>query len=180
MDEKQTKRLRELAPQDDLALIIQEAVASVEKDLTLEDEGWINLSGVTGEVITGQERVSNVKLSRLYALKDPMGKQAVRLWTDYTFGTGITWDADDDGAKKVLEAFWNSKDNQAVLSARGQRKSSDKLLIDGEIFFAIFLGAQGGSTIRWIDPLEITEIIANHEDKEDIRYYRRQWMDSQD
>ena len=178
-DEKQTKRLREQAPQDELALIIQEAIASVEKDLTLEDAGWVNLSGVTGEVITGQERVSNVKLSRLYALKDPMGKQAIRLWTDYTFGSGITWDAEEETTKKVLEAFWNSKTNQAVLSARGQRKSSDKLLIDGEIFFAIFLGAQGVSTIRWIDPLEVTEIIANPDDKEDIRYYRRQWMDAQ-
>lgn len=178
-NEKQTKRLRELAPQDELALIIQEAVASVETDLTLEDAGWINLSGVTGEVITGQERISNIKLSRLYAQKDPMGKQAIRLWTDYTFGSGITWDAEDDATERVLEAFWNSKENQKILGAAGQRKSSDKLLVDGEIYFAIFLGAEGAATIRRIDPLEITEIITNPNDKEDERYYRRQWMDAQ-
>jgi hypothetical protein len=178
-DKKQEKHLKEMAPMDELDLLIKEATASVEADLTLEDEGWINLSGVTGDVITGQERISNVKLSRLYATKDPMGKQAIRLWTDYTFGTGITWQAEDDGVKKALEGFWGAKANQTVLSARGQRKSSDKLLIDGEVFFAIFLGSNGTATIRWIDPLEITEIITNPEDKEDIRYYKRDWSDPQ-
>jgi len=180
-DKKRETRLRELAPRDELELIIQEATASVEKDLALEDAGWVNLSGATGEVITSSERVTNVGLSRLYATKDPMGKQVIRLWTDYTFGTGMTWSVAEENKKTggVLESFWGSKANQAVLSARGQRKSSDKLLIDGEVFFAIFLGSQGSATIRWIDPLEITEIMANPEDKEDIKFYRRQWSDPQ-
>jgi len=179
MKEKQETRLTEQSPRDELELIIQEATASVEKDLALEDAGWVNLSGATGEVITASERITNVKLSRLYALKDPMGKQAIRLWTDYTFGSGITWQAEDEKVTKALEGFWGSKANQSILSARGQRKSSDKLLIDGEVFFAVFLGANGTATIRHIDPLEITEIITNPEDKEDIRYYKREWSDAQ-
>jgi len=178
MIDKQGTRLRELAPRDELELLIREATASVEADLALEDEGWINLSGTTGDVITAQERITNLKLSRLYATKDPMGKQAIRLWTDYTFGSGMAYDTEDDKAKKALDGFWNSKANQAVLSARGQRKSSDKLLIDGEVFFAIFLGANGSAIIRWIEPLEITEIIADADDKEDIKYFRRQWVDA--
>lgn len=179
MKEKPEARLRELAPRDELDILLREATASVEADLTLEDAGWINLSGATGEVITSSERITNIKLSRLYALKDPMGKQAIRLWTDYTFGSGITWQSEDDAVTKVLESFWDSKANKNILSARGQRKSSDKLLIDGEVFFAIFLGAKGEAKIRHIDPLEITEIITNPEDIEDIRYYRRQWSDPQ-
>ena len=179
--DKEAIRLRELAPRDELELLIREATASVEADLALEDEGWINLSGTTGDVITAQERITNLKLSRLYATKDPMGKQAIRLWTDYTFGSGMTWSVaeENEASKKALESFWNSKANQSVLSARGQRKSSDKLLIDGEIFFAIFLGANGSATIRRIDPLEITEIITDPDDKEDVRFYKRQWSDAQ-
>ncbi len=172
-------RLRELAIVDELAVLAREATASVEATLALEDAGWVNLSGVTGEVITAAERIANLKLSRLYALKDPLGKQSIRLWTDYTFGSGMVWNSDEEKAKKVLEGFWNSKANQAVLSARGQRKSSDKLLIDGEIFFALFLGKAGESKIRRIDPLEITEIITDPDDKEDVRYFRRQWTDAQ-
>lgn len=178
MNEQET-RLRELAPRDELELLIKEATRTVERDLALEDEGWINLSATTGDVITPAERITNVKLSRLYSTKDPMGKQAIRLWTDYTFGTGMTWSTEDKEAKEALEGFWDSKANQSVLSARGQRKSSDKLLIDGEIFFAIFLGANGSATIRTIDPLEITEIITNPDDKEDVRFYCRQWTDAQ-
>ncbi|KKL70120.1 hypothetical protein LCGC14_2108100 [marine sediment metagenome] len=159
------RRLRELAPQEDeLGVIIREATQSVEDMLALEDQGWINLGSQTSDVITGPARIANLKLSRLYAVKDPLGKQSIRLWTDYTFGTGMAWDMEDEGAKKVLETFWNAPENKSVLSNRGQRKSSDKLLIDGEVFFVIFLGAKGKETIRFVDPLEITEIITDPDD----------------
>ncbi|MBU0598958.1 hypothetical protein KKF61_08310, partial [Patescibacteria group bacterium] len=101
------------------------------------------------------------------------------LWTDYTFGSGMTWQTDEENAKKALDSFWDSENNKAVLSARGQRKSSDKLLVDGEVFFAIFLGAHGEAKIRRIDPLEITEIITDPDDIEDVRFYRRDWADRQ-
>jgi len=179
LTDKQEIRLRELAPRDELELLIREATQAVEDDLALEDAGWINLSGATGDVITAAERITNLKLSRLYATKDPMGKQAIRLWTDYTFGTGMTWQVEDEGAKKALEGFWNAKANRKILGAAGQRKSSNKLLIDGEVYFALFLGAKGEAQIRRIDPLEITEIITDPDDKEDERFYRREWSDRQ-
>ena len=91
----------------------------------------------------------------------------------------MVWNSDDEAAKKVLDGYWNSKANQAVLSARGQRKSSDKLLIDGEVFFALFLGNKDDTKIRRIDPLEITEIITDPDDKEDVRYFKREWTDAQ-
>jgi len=177
-DDKQVARLRELAPRDELEVITREALQTVEDELRLEDEGWIYLSGTTDDVITATEKITNLQLSRLYYAKDPLAKQAIRLWTDYTFGTGMTWSAEDEGTKKALEAFWDLPANQSVFSSRGQRKSSDKLLVDGEVFFAIFLGAKGEAKIRLIDPLEITEIITNPDDKEDVRYYRRQWTDT--
>lgn len=178
MKSKEEKRLSEIKGYDEFNLLLREATQTVEDQLRLEDEGWINLSGTTGDVIPDAARITNLKLSRLYSTKDPLGKQSIRLWTDYTFGPGLEWDTEDDKAKKVLEAFWNSPDNKAVLSARGQRKSSDKLLVDGDIFFALFLGSGGEVKIRWIDPLEITQIITNPDDKEDIKYYKRDWADT--
>jgi len=175
----QAIRLRDNAPRDELEILIREATASVEADLALEDVGWLNLSGTTGDVITAADRITNLKLSRLYAVKDPFGKQSIRLWTDYTFGPGMVWDTEDESAKKALSLFWDAKANRRILGAAGQRKSSNKLLIDGEIYFAIFLGPNGTATIRRIDPLEITEIITNSDDKEDEKFYRRQWSDSQ-
>jgi len=166
----------ELRIDDELEVLLRETAMSVSADLALEDSGWINLSGTTGDVISANERITNLQTSRLYYATDPLARQSIRLWTDYTFGTGMTWQTEDEGAKKALEDFWDAKANQSVLSARGQRLSSDKLLVDGEIFFALFLGQT--ATIRRIDPLEITEIITNPDDKEDVRFYRRHWSDT--
>ena len=156
--------------------LLMEATQSVEGELKIEDKGWLTMGG-GGKVVTDADRIANVKSSRLYYAKDPLGKQAIRLWTDYTFGGGMTWGTDEDATQKELEGFWNAKINQSVLSARGQRKASDKLLVDGEVFFAIFLGSE--TTIRLIDPLEITEIITDPDDKENVKFYRRDWTNAQ-
>ncbi len=181
MAESEEKSLRELAPVDELGMLIWEATQSVEDMLALEDKGWINLASPTDDIITGGAWVANVKLSRLYAVKDPLGKQSIRLWTDYTFGTGMVWSVAEDNktARKALESFWNAPENKAVLSPRGQRKGSDKLLIDGEVFYAIFLGSGGKVTIRFVEPLEITEIITDTDDKEKVLFYKRSWADPQ-
>lgn len=156
--------------------LIREATTSVEKDLALEDAGWINLSGGGGWVIPDATRILSVQRARVAYMKDPLARQAIRIWTDYTFGSGITYKAKEESTKKVLEAFWDAKENKALLSPRGQRKLSDKLLVDGEVFFALFLGTGGQAIVRSIDPLEITEIITNPEDIEDVRYYKRSWL----
>lgn len=179
MDKKPKDETLTLAPSDEVALLIMEATQTVEDQLRLEDQGWINLSAQAGVVITDAARVANLRLSRLYYTKDPLGKQSIRLWTDYVFGTGMTSHSDEEKTENVRKAFWESKANQNVLSARGQRKSSDKLLVDGEVFFAIFLGSNGGATIRWIDPLEITEIITDSDDVENVMFYKRVWADTQ-
>ncbi|MDD5081761.1 MAG: hypothetical protein PHU08_00165 [Dehalococcoidales bacterium] len=164
---------------EELQQLIKEATASVEAQLSLEDAGWIKLGGTGTDVLTGADRIEQVKRSRIYAAKDPLAKQALRLWTDYTFGTGMSWRTDEESVSKLLSTYWDSKDNAPVLSARGQRKNSDKLLIDGEIFFAVFLGSQGQATIRTVDPMEITEIITNPDDIEDVKYYKREWATPQ-
>ena len=167
-------------PGRELETVMREATQQVEADLALEDEGWWNFSSTSADVITDRERITNVGLSRLYYTKDPLGKQAIRLWTDYTFGVGMTWQTEHDNTKTLLGNTWESKANKEALSARGQRKSSDKLLVDGEIFFAIFLGAKDEpAKIRLINPLEITEIISDPDDIDDVRYYHRSWADRQ-
>ncbi len=158
--------------------LLQEATQTVEQELLAEDEGWTKLGGASSE-LPSDTRIANIKQSRLYYLKDPLAKQSIRLWTDYTFGTGVSWHADDENVQDALKTFWDSPDNKAVLSTRGQRKASDKLLVDGEVFFAIFLGPDGQATLRTIDPLEITEIITDPDDIEKVMYYRRLWATRQ-
>ncbi len=157
--------------------LLREARKSVEELFALEDTGWTQL-GSSGDMgITEAERMAAVRMARIYAFRDPLCRQSIRLWTDYTFGSGITWQAKDDAAQEALSLYWGAPLNSGLLSAKGQRKSSDKCLIDGEIFFALFL--DDPPKLRRIDPLEITEIIANPEDSEDVRYYRRDYTTPQ-
>jgi len=156
--------------------ILKEATQQVEDALNLEDKGWTNLSQGSN-VIPADQRISTVRDARVYSLKDPLAARAVNLMTDYSFGRGITWNCEDEPADKILTDFWYSPANQALFSAKGQRKSSNKLLVDGEIFLAVFLGNE--PTIRRVDPLEITEFITDPDDVENVRYYKRDWADVQ-
>lgn len=156
--------------------ILAESMKSIEDSLRAEDSGWINLTAMSTEPVTSESRKRIVQEARLYALRDPLASRAIHLMTDYTFGFGFSWSMKDENQAAVLQEFWDG--NAPIFSARGQRKSSDKLLIDGEIFFAVFLGSNG-SSIRRINPLEIAEVIANPDDMEDVKLYKRVWYDPQ-
>jgi len=163
-----------------LGKVFKEAYKSVEDVFASEDKGWINMSKLIqkGEY-TEEQKKSIIKRSRYYAQIDPMATQALRLWSDYTLGTGIIRKAEDKKVKKILDDFWDARINKPVLSCKGQRKNSYKLLTDGNVYFALFLGAEGKVTVRRIDTLEITDVITNPDDKEDIRYYKREWTNTQ-
>ena len=168
-------------PKEDTASFAQllaEATQSVEQSLSLEDEGWTTLGQAGREVVSPTERIANLRASRLYALKDPLGQQSIRLWTDYTFGSGMSIQAEKPAAQTAVENFWKNPQNGPVLSAYGQRKSCRKLLTDGDIFFVLWLQPNKRAAIRWIDPLEITEIITDPEDIETPMFYYRQWTDA--
>lgn len=162
-------------------LLLREATQTVEQELALEDKDWVRLGGMVSHGLTNQERIVAIQNSRLYFIKDPLARQAIRLWTDYTFGSGMTVAApkDQEATQDAIKAFWNGKQNRTILGAQGQRKSSDKLLVDGELFFALFLGPDKTATLRRIDTLEITEIISDPDDIEDVMYYKREWTTPQ-
>jgi len=178
---KEIKEIKEITIEDvKLGKVFKEAYKSVEDVFASEDKGWVNLTKLSqkDEFSMDQKR-SIIKRSRYYAQIDPMATQALRLWSDYTLGTGIIRKAEDEKVKKILDDFWDARINKPVLSCKGQRKNSYKLLTDGNVYFALFLGAEGKVTVRRIDPLEITDVITNPDDKEDVRYYKREWINTQ-
>ena len=149
---------------------IREAASSrADMMLALEDQGWIRL-GKNAEMDAFTRR-EVVEKARFYWHIDPLAKQAVRLWTDYSIGTGMSFRAKDQKAQTLLETFWKHRKNRKLLGPEGQRKSSHKLLIDGEVFFAVFKGEP--PLLRRIDPLQISKIITHPEDEETPVYYQR-------
>lgn len=154
---------------------LQESFTRADIELALDDRGWLTPGQKTLSEMDPQTRLTLVSKSRLYWLRDPLAKQAVRLWTDYTFGDqGLTYNTTNTETKKKLDAFCKDKRNRKLMSVMGQQKSSKKLLVDGEIFFAIFTESDGSMVLRRFDPLQITDIICDPDDDEHVLGYKRE------
>ena len=154
---------------------IREAFTRADIELALDDRGWLVPGRQwTAADLDAQTRTTLVAKARLYWLRDPMMKQAVRLWTDYGLATGVTWDSKDPKLKKKMDDFAQHPRNKTIMNSEGQRRSSKKLLVDGELFFAVFDAEDGGPrTIRRIDCLQISDIICDPDDEEHVLGYRR-------
>jgi hypothetical protein len=155
---------------------LREAFTRADIELALDDRGWLVPGRQWSSAdLDAQTRTTLVAKARLYWLRDPLMKQAVRLWTDYSLGTGVTWDSKQAKVKNGCDAFAKGRRNKTIMNSEGQRRSSKKLLVDGEIFFAIFEAdtSDETKTIRRIDCLQITDIICDPDDEEHVLGYRR-------
>ena len=155
---------------------LREAFTRADIELALDDRGWLVPGRQwTAADLDAQTRTTLVAKARLYWLRDPLMKQAVRLWTDYALGTGVSWDSKDEDVKNQCDAFAKNRRNKTLMNSEGQRRSSKKLLVDGELFFAIFDADGKGDpkTIRRIDCLQISDIICDPDDEEHVLGYRR-------
>jgi hypothetical protein len=149
---------------------LNEAFTQADIELALDDRGWL----VGGKRMAGEldplSRQVQVNKSRYYWLRDPLAKQAVRLWTDYSFGAeALSYSCDDKSITKNLDKFMKDRRNRRSMSRAGQRRLSTKLLVDGEIFLAFY----DDGTVRIIDPLQITDIITDPDDEDTVLAYKR-------
>lgn len=155
---------------------LNESFTRADIELALDDRGWLAPGRQwTAADLDAQTRTTLVAKARLYWLRDPLMKQAVRLWTDYSLGTGMSWNSKDAKIKKQCDDFCNGRRNKTIMNSEGQRRSSKKLLVDGELFFAVFDAEAKNEpkTIRRIDCLQITDIICDPDDEEHVLGYRR-------
>lgn len=148
----------------------KEAFTQADVELALDDRGWL----VGGKRMAGEldpiSRTVQVNKSRYYWLRDPLARQSVRLWTDYGMGdTAISYRCDDDTVTAKLDKWMKDRRNKKMLSAEGVRRLSNRLLTDGEIFFAFF----PDGTVRYFDCLQITDIICDPDDEQTVLAYKR-------
>lgn len=146
--------------------------------LTLDDMGWESAGGTLDLDLPHEIRRHVVQRARVCWRKDPLAKQAVRLWTDYSLGSsGVKFKAKDASIDALLQKAWKNPLNNVVFGYQGQRKSSTRLLVDGEIFFVLF--GDGPETLvrRIADPLQITRILYDPDDSERPLFYRRDFAE---
>jgi hypothetical protein len=153
---------------------VKESLSPADAILAAEDVGWISArSSGDGLDLMPQRRERMVKTCRAFWHQDPLAQQAVRLWTDYAVGTGITFNSKDTGITKELTSFWRHRKNKRLTSSRGQQRLSKKLLVDGEVFFAVFGAVDEQKVIRTLDPLQVKDIICDPDDEEEVLCYKR-------
>lgn len=150
--------------------VIDEAFTQADIELALDDRGWL----VGGKRMMGEldplSRITQVNRGRYYWLRDPLAKQSVRLWTDYSLGdTALTYTCDDTKVQSTLDKFMKDRRNRKITSRAGQRRMSQRLLIDGEIFFALF----DDGTVRTFDCLQMTDIITDPDDDDTMLAFKR-------
>lgn len=161
------------------SFLLQEGLTPGDLVLQYDDLKWGAVNTKTTLNDLGPDaRRTQMTLARAFWRKDPMMKQAVRLWTDYCFGsTGLTYDVVDSAGNTVedtndeLDIFFKARTNQRFLSAEGQQRSSRKLLVDGDLFIAIW--QTDPIRIRYVEASQVTHIITDPDDDETIICYRR-------
>lgn len=156
---------------------LKESLSPADMQLALEDRGWINLNQGGDKELTPAQRKITIQTCRAYAQGDPLGKQAVRIWTNYCFGSGLSYKTKVSGVQTKLDKFFKLRKNRKLLSTRGQLRLSRKLLIDGDIFFALITNGDV-PIIRTLDPVQIS-LISDPEDEENVLCYKREVADGQ-
>jgi hypothetical protein len=169
----------------------------------------------TGAEIRPIDRMKLVLRARLYYERDAMARQAVRLHTVYCVGRGLSIKARDyknnnpnvqgyadpttgvDTAdelsndavllQKEADAFWEHPANDSVFSPEAQAVLSDRLNVDGELFYVLipptgvpdpYTDDEEVTHIRCLSNcLQITRIIKNPHDDSEKWYYLRTWYE---
>lgn len=150
--------------------------SSADLDLLRDEQGWDRL-GEGEEPLRERDRLALVRRSRVFAVREPLCKQSLNLYTNFGLGTGIQWASRDDKTKKILTTFWNDPENRPIVRSSGQRKSSNRYQTDGEYYAILFFRENGKVVLRPIDSLQITEIAYAIEDNELATLYVREFTD---
>lgn len=152
---------------------LSEVLSQADVELAIEDRGWIGtgMGQLGGADLLPHTRKILIQKSRLAWRTDPLAKQAVRVWTTYCLGNGLSYEADDKKVNDEIDAFFTSPVNERLLNPAGQQCLSNQLLVDGDIFFTMFQGDV--PKLRTIDPAQIDGIVTDPDDDQTVWCYRR-------
>lgn len=137
--------------------------------IAFDDAGW-NPAGVpTAEGFTLTQLREIASKTRENTEGNPLLKRGSGLRTSYIFGRGIQFSEQPPRIKR----FMDLQQNQDVLfSPEAQVINERSHFTDGQFFV---LGSVATKTFQRIPFEQITAVVTNPDDEEDIWYYRRSW-----
>jgi hypothetical protein len=143
---------------------------------TLDDIGWINISLLPPEqsILLGEGFKKVLQRCRIYYYNNPLAAHWCQLTTDFVFGEGIsTPKAKDPKVQEIIKEFWENPDNRSALTSyRSQQALSNKLQYEGNLFFPLFVDAEGNVRVRLLDSLEVPDIVCSKDDRLRPQFYK--------
>jgi hypothetical protein len=98
---------------------------------------------------------------------NPLAHRIIEMTKDFIVGEGISYEARDEQVKAVLDGFWNDPVNLWDLK---QHQKALELGLYGEQCYSVFVNEYDGRVrLGYIDPLQISEVVADSDNCEVIR-----------
>lgn len=157
--------------------VAQENLARLED--SMEAGEWKRISFNVEREFTRPGLDDICDLSRAMYLSHPLIKRVVNVTTYYTFGQGVTFQAQDERVQKeVLNPHLADEGNKRELYSHQARLLTDvDQLVEGNVFMALFTDLAGNVKIRSFPTKQIREIYHAKGDAQAITFYRRQWTE---
>lgn len=160
----------------DTIALFEERIAEIE--LARDNIGWEKL-GVDQAVEVSLDYLRRmVATSRVFFLQNPLINRAVTLQCDYVFAQGVNIQARDKDVNAVIQEFLDDQQNKKEITAhKGRLEKEQTLILDGNVFLVLFTDTvdTGKVKVRSILVEEITDIITNPDDANEIWFYKREW-----
>lgn len=143
---------------------------------TLEDIGWINLSTdnfINQEMFTmGFHQM--IKKSRIYFVNNPLAKHWITLTTAFVFGEGLsTPKCKEESVQEIINQFWDDEANKKCLTSFiAQQSLSNKLQVEGNLFFVLVDDEEGNTRVRLLNTLEVVDVINDKDDRSKTLFYK--------
>ena len=134
-------------------------------DRQKEDETWRRITDVKRlRDLPPIKQDKMIKIVDWLRDRNPQAKRILGLTTDFVVGDGITFKAEDEKVQEILDKFWT--DNQWELR---QFDRIEELGGYGEQAYRVFVNKYDGRvTIGSIDPEQVSKIILNPENAEEL------------
>jgi hypothetical protein len=150
---------------------------------TMSGEGWLRLhTDMSSTEPDWETRIRYANAARDYWLADGVGAAAVRLTTDFTFGTGFLpprakrGDLIDTGAQDIIRRFWKDPKNARMLFGRAAQKRADhELQLTGNLWILGNVGIGSNLRITLLPHDEFTKIIVDPNDGVTPLWYVREF-----
>lgn len=163
-------------PPDELVRQLQEYDSSMVLDL-VDQLQWQAIGSYGGYAEDERRRaVEDSKRMWKYAI---IAQWIVSLWTFYGMGESVAITVDDEVTQEAWAEFWEADRNMPLLANDDLHEISWWLLVKGERFLAFYIAEiDGETTVRSIQPEEITELVTTPGDATDVLYYKREWTEA--